>query len=590
MAATGLLLAQAREERVNLEVALANTARALSLAVDREVRSYVVLLRTLGETQSLRDGDLARFHDITSRVARQNDATFISLFSRDGRQLLNTARPYGEPLPQPFSLPHAQKSAPGEPPLADTSSLRRVMETGQPSNSNLYRSLSTGKLLVSVEVPVLRDGVVAYVINIAFESAALQALLGSPAQSEGALGVIIDANDFVLARWDGKSSTIGKLANPDYRAARAAAPSFVTTGTTREGRPVIFAGHTSTYTGWTSVASAAGEHLDAQVRRIWLVGVLMTLAGLLGGVALAYYLGRRINASLQSLVHVAAGADKDDENTIQAEELIALREALLRARRTEREAAAQRERAAAAQARQAELEQSAEEKDRFIATLSHELRNPLGVIRNAVLLLRHGEMNEKTVAILERQTDHLTRLIDDLLDLSRLAQDKIRLVNEVLDLRQLVSESVEMVEPRIVRRGQRLAIKQPGGAVLVSGDRVRLRQVIANLIDNAAKYSPQGSAIGVDLEAAGAQALLIVRDEGPGIDAAHMESVFEPFMQLPDPREQATDGLGLGLPLARQHVRLHGGTIELHNRPSGGLQVEVRLPLKPSPVPPAAAA
>lgn len=585
LVATGLLLAEAREERAKLERALANTARTLSVAVDREVRSYAVLLRTLAESQALHDGDLARFYGVASRVAQEHGAVFVSLFSADGRHLLNTARAYGSALPQPFlRAPSVVRHEEGEPPMGDISSLRRVLTSGVASNSNLFQSLSTAKLLVTVDVPVKRDGIVIYALNIAFEPAALQELLSGPYAPGDALGVIIDANDFILARWDGKADTIGRLANPDYRAARAVAPAFVTGGTSLEGRPVMFAAHTSVVTGWTSVASIEGERLDAASRRIWLAGSLMTLAALLVGAALAYYLGRRVNSALKSLVQVASGGTVQREAMIDAGEIIALRQALLRARRTESEAASERERAAAARARQAELEQSAREKDRFIATLSHELRNPLGVISNAIALMRHGGEPGKAIGILERQTQHLTRLIDDLLDLSRLVRGKIHLVRESLDLRAVLGESVELVQPRISTKGQQLTIEQPALPVRVNGDRIRLRQVIANLLDNAAKYAPAASAITVRLAAEDDLARLTVRDEGPGIDPANLESIFEPFVQVPDPRIHSTEGLGLGLPLAQQLLELHGGRIAVRNvSETGGCEVEIELPLAGGP-------
>ena len=583
LVATGLLLAQAGEEKARLERALANTAQTLSLAVDREVRGYEVLLRTLAESQALRDGDLARFHEVAARVARENEAAFISLFAADGRQLLNTALPFGAPLPQPFQpTAAAVQSTPGEPPVADTSALQRVISGARASNSNLFRSLTTGKLLININVPVVRDGALRSVLNIGLEPTVLRELLLAPASSRDALGVIIDANDFILARWDGKPETVGTHAGADYRRARAQSNAFVTSGTSRDGQQVMFAAYTSAFTGWTSVASVQGEQLYAETNRIWVIGALATLASMLAGIALAYYLGRRINASMQALVDVASGGEPRTDDAIPAQEIVALQNALLRARATEREAAGERERTAAARARQIELEQAAKEKDRFIATLSHELRNPLGVIRNAASLLRHGGKREEVLPVLERQTAHLARLIDDLLDLSRLAQGKVRLDPELLDLRAVLSEAVELVQSQTDRRHQRVEIEQPAEPVRVHADAMRMRQVLANLLDNAAKYSPQGSRIAVTLAVAGDSARLTIRDQGPGIDPSRIESVFEPFVQLAEPGSKPTDGLGLGLPLARELLQMQGGLIAVRNV-EGGLEVLIELPLATAP-------
>ena len=582
LVATGLLLAQADEEKARLEQALANNAQTLSLAVDREVRGYEVLLRSLAESQELRQADLGRFHEVAARVARENEAVFISLFAADGRQLLNTALPYGASLPQPFQASVPVQSPPSDPPVADVSALRRVMSGARASNSNLFRSLATGKLLININVPVMRDGALRYVLNIGLEPSVLRQLLTAPSSSRDALGVIIDANDFILARWDGKPETIGTRAGADYRKARAASNAFVTSGRSREGRQVMFAAYTSAVTGWTSVASVQGAQLYAETNRIWLGGALATLASLLVGIALAYYLGRRINASMQALVDVASGGEPRTDGAIPAQEIVALQSALLQARATQREAAAERERAAAAHARQVELEQAAKEKDRFIATLSHELRNPLGVIRNAASLLRHGGKREEVLPVLERQTAHLARLIDDLLDLSRLVQGKVRLAPELLDLKAVLREAVELAQPQIDRRHQRIEIEQPPEPVRVSADALRMRQVLANLLDNAAKYSPPGSRIAVTLAFAGDSARLTIRDQGPGIEPSRIESVFEPFVQLAEPGSKPTEGLGLGLPLARELLQMQGGRIAVRNV-EGGLEVLVELPLAAAP-------
>ena len=207
-----MLLAQAGEEKARLELALANTAQTLSLAVDREVRGYEVLLRTLAESQALREADLARFYEVAARVARENEAVFISLFAADGRQLLNTAVPYGAPLPQPFRYVSDPSQSPDEPAVGDVSALRRVISGARASNSNLFRSLTTGKLLININVPVMRDGALRYVMNIGLEPSVLRELLLAPTSSRDALGVIIDANDFILARWDGKPENVGTRA------------------------------------------------------------------------------------------------------------------------------------------------------------------------------------------------------------------------------------------------------------------------------------------------------------------------------------------------------------------------------------------
>jgi signal transduction histidine kinase len=224
-------------------------------------------------------------------------------------------------------------------------------------------------------------------------------------------------------------------------------------------------------------------------------------------------------------------------------------------------------------------------KDEFLAILAHELRNPLAPVRNAVEIMRMPGVDEARLAwcrdVLARQVRHLTHLVDDLLDVSRITQNKIRLRLEPVNLMDVVSAAVETSEPVIAAHGHRLEVQPSSEPLNVDGDSVRLTQVVANLLNNAAKYQERGGRIEVLVERDGQQAVIRVRDQGIGLSPEILPRVFEPFMQVDGNLHRAEGGLGLGLALVRSLVELHGGRVRaLSEGPGRGTEMEVRLPLR----------
>ena len=237
-----------------------------------------------------------------------------------------------------------------------------------------------------------------------------------------------------------------------------------------------------------------------------------------------------------------------------------------------------------------QLQYADRQKDEFIAMLAHELRNPLAPIRNAVRILALSQMSEPHTTqareIIGRQVEHLSRLIDDLLDVSRITHGKVTLQMARIDLKQILSEAVEVARPLIEARHHTLSVSVPPAPILVDGDSTRLVQVFGNILNNAAKYTNEGgqiflSAALTQLSEAGAQRVAVtVRDNGRGIATELLPHVFELFTQA-DPRiDPATGGLGIGLSLVKRLVELHGGTVQA--RSSGvecGSEFVVHLPV-----------
>jgi two-component system CheB/CheR fusion protein len=225
---------------------------------------------------------------------------------------------------------------------------------------------------------------------------------------------------------------------------------------------------------------------------------------------------------------------------------------------------------------------SGERKDEFIAMLGHELRHPLTPITHAVYLLRQSHSDPATVDLLETieaQTLTLLRFVNELLDLSRISQGLIELRPDRLDLAAVVGDAVHALQPLIVERRHALSLALPA-ALYVHGDAGRLRQVVSNLVENAAKYTDPGGRISVALEERGGQAVLAVSDNGIGIAAENLERIFEPFTQAHEPLASPSSGLGIGLSVVRRIVELHRGHIRVTSAgPHAGSEFVVSLPV-----------
>jgi signal transduction histidine kinase/ActR/RegA family two-component response regulator len=234
----------------------------------------------------------------------------------------------------------------------------------------------------------------------------------------------------------------------------------------------------------------------------------------------------------------------------------------------------------------AELGEANRRKDEFLAMLAHELRNPLAPIRNAAQVMRLLAKNEPDLRwageVVERQVQHLSRLVDDLLDVSRFATSKIDLRKEPTELAAVVARAIETSRPAIDGRRQELAVSLPPERLGVQADPVRLAQVLGNLLDNAAKYTPEGGHISLAVDREGNDAVLRVRDTGVGIAADMLPRVFDLFTQVRPTLDRAQGGLGIGLTLVRSLVEAHGGSVRAFSAgANGGSEFVVRLPLLP---------
>ena len=262
------------------------------------------------------------------------------------------------------------------------------------------------------------------------------------------------------------------------------------------------------------------------------------------------------------------GADNYLYEPIEPEELVANVKALMRLGRVEHE-----------------LREVDRRKDEFLAILAHELRNPLGPIRNAVELLRRLDPyapapHENARKTIIRQTDHLVRLVDDLLDVSRISQGKITLRTERVQLQPLVLAAVETAQPSLERMRHTLAVEQSETPIWVNADSVRITQAVGNLLNNAAKFTPGGGDVSLRVSREDGMAVIRVSDNGIGISPDQIDTIFDLFAQGRHTTERVQEGLGIGLSLVRTLIAMHGGEVSVSSQGAGnGSEFMIRLPL-----------
>ena len=234
-----------------------------------------------------------------------------------------------------------------------------------------------------------------------------------------------------------------------------------------------------------------------------------------------------------------------------------------------------------------ELEEADRAKDHFLSAIAHELRSPLAVLTQVAYLLRSpqagADVHQQALGMLERQTVHMSRLVEDLLDLTRVRCGKVTLRRAALDLRTVIPKAVEICRPLIDARNHHLELVQTPEPLCVNGDTTRLVQVVSNLLTNAAKFTPEGGHIRVTVSKDDGAAAVFIRDDGVGISKEMLARVFDLFTQATPAADGGAGGLGIGLALARQLVELHGGSVAAISAGLGqGSEFVVRLPLLPN--------
>jgi signal transduction histidine kinase/ActR/RegA family two-component response regulator len=536
-------------------------------AVDAKLRGSITMLEGLGTSRNLRAGDLKAFHEEARRVlATQPDWLNIGLATPSREQLLDAILPFGEQAP-----------------FGDDSAFDLAVTSGKPAVGDLNAGTAIREPSLRIRVPVAIDGKVRYVLSAPIRPAAFSELLRAQ-QIDRAWAVgLADRNKRFVARIP--EVPPGTFASDDFKAQLGRAPQGWFRGKTLEGVDTFTPYVTSALSGWALGMAIPASTVEAGTWRSFAVASGGALGALLFALAFAWALGSRIEAPFAALARDAAAMGRDDHvqdtYTGRIEEVSQLREAFRDASAAvrQRQELAEREKAALEREQRA-LKASDAAKDQFIAMLSHELRNPLGALTAATHLLKQAKLTDPAVVqaceVAERQTKQMARLVEDLLDVSRIVSGKANLQPETFDLGEATRQLVDAW-----RAGGRFAahvVTLDARSVTVHADRARIDQILANLIDNALKFTPPGGTIRVAVERDNASALLRVDDDGDGIAPNALPGIFDLFTQGDQGLARRKGGLGIGLAIVKRVAELQGATVEAQSDGAGkGSSFIVRL-------------
>ena len=555
---------------------LGAAARSVALLVEDELADAETALRALSASPALASGDLAAFRR-EALAATRGPASWTILMDGKGYQLLNTLLPAGTALP----------NQPQE-------GLSVVFAQDRALVSNLMPGRVSGRLMTYVALPVT-IGEQRYVLAEGFSNEHFRRHLSAVVPADWQVDVI-DRDGRLVSSNLGSVELVGQPAAPALLAAARGAEEGILSVPLRRSDEGRAAFHRVGTSGWTVMVAAPLEAIAAGSGRAKRLAALGLVAALACAAGLSAWFGRVYARAMRRAVDAATVLGQGgapDPGRSRINEIDALLRALRQAGDELRRAQVFREHAGNERQHLLEREQRARQmaeeenraKDQFLAMLGHELRNPLAPIASAAQLLKMPGLDPHRARyagdVIGRQIEHMNRLLGDMLDVSRVTRGLVTLNLEDVDLRNVVERAVEQTRPLMEECQHRLDLRVPAHPVLVRGDQTRLTQVVANLLTNSAKYTPQHGHIQLVLSAAGDESQLQVADDGEGISADLLPRVFDLFSQGERRPDRPQGGLGLGLALVRSLVHLHGGSIDASSPGRGGGSIfTMRLPLK----------
>lgn len=562
------------ERREIMDRGMQDTVRALSLAVDGEVKSSLAVLQTLAASPFLDRGDLAHFHDICARTMRNRPDAYVVLFDPSGKVLLNSSRSYGAALPNPLTAtrPAGADARFPDVPLGGGDPVKNVLESGTAVVSDLFISLVTRAPRISLDVPVVREGQLHYVLEMSIDAAELTRVLQGQRPPAESVLTLVDRRGIVIARTRDAPGRIGKRVGAEFAQQMSASDVGSGVSHTTKGVPIYRVHARSALSGWTTSLGVPKSVALAPLSNILALLAAGAALAIVLGLAAALVVGRRISAPISALARAAGKLARGGQPHVEVSavrELAELHGALV---------------AAGAAARQVdEVQAASRAKDEFLAMLSHELRNPLAALTAAAHVLKIADPASdeaaKAAAVVERQTRHMSRLISDLLDISRITHGKFALDRERFDLAEAVTRLINVW--RVWGRFERHNVALHTTPVWIDADRARVDQISANLLENALKFTPPGKTVHVTVEPGPGAALLRVADEGVGLAPEARQRIFELFVQEGPAGE---GGLGIGLALVKRLAEIHGGSAAVESSgPGKGATFTVQLPSVPAP-------
>ncbi|HEY0824677.1 MAG TPA: ATP-binding protein, partial [Ramlibacter sp.] len=581
----GVVLAYLTGERQRdaQQTALA-VSRALATAVDAELRATVSVLQSMSLADDLNPQGLAAFHALAGRIAVASGWRAVVLADARGQVLFSSAQPLG--------------AAPATP--VDPESMQRVLTTREPVVGKVATGPRSTGPAFAVRIPVLRQGELHYVLSAVIPTEHVLAVLLRQYVPSTSVVVVLDQDLVRVAR---------SRPHPMQRPAPSLQALLQAGGAEGTGTTVTLEGMRS-HTGFSRLQNwgwVVATGISAEDADTGLFGVLGAVgAGLLASLALAafvaWYFSRDVIEPIEALKAAAAALGRGEPVKLRPLDIAELQEVgkALQTASAERDRAAQERRAAEAEretllARATEALRRAEEagrsKDEFLAMLGHELRNPLAPMATALhLMARKGDPGTRGEReVMERQVAHMKRLVDDLLDVSRITGKRLEMRMQPLRVADLVRHAGQAVQPVLGLRRLEVDIEDNARKLWVPGDEVRLGQVLNNLLGNAIKFTGPEGTIRLRLcRTPDGQAQIEVSDNGFGMPPEVLEHVFDLFYQAPQGTDRSRGGLGLGLAIVRSLVEMHGGTVRAESGGEGrGSAFTLTLP---TIAPPAATA
>lgn len=540
LAAALLIALSYQRQHANVEQGTLATARALTQAVDRELASGRTALQALATSPYLAAGDLAAFHRQACEALPEMPGNNVVVSDASGQQLVNTLRPFGEPLPR-----HAN---PGQ--------LRRVFETNRPVFSDLYVGAVTRQPLVGIDVPVRRGGQVVYDVSMGIFPDRLGEILKRQELPAGWVGAIFDSQGTIVARTHDADRFVGQKGAPALVQRLVQVPEGRVETDTLEGIPVVLVFSRSSVSQW-SVAIGIPQAEFAKALRTSIAWVIAGTAVLLAlGIVLAQKFSAGISRPIRGLLAPAAALGRGetiDVRPLQLDEADEVARALVGASGMLRD------------------------REEILAVVSHDLRSPLmslslGVAAAELMAARlpGGEPLRQRLSSLTDNCRRMSGMVDDLLAVAVSTGGKRSMLKAVpVSAASLMARAADAVRPLFAREGIELRIDGGAGLPDVQVDPDRILRVFVNLLDNALKFTQRSGHVALRAEEAPGGVRFSIANSGPALSAEALDRMFQPFWQA----RQDGRGAGLGLSICRSIVETHGGRI--WGEPAPGMRVRV---------------
>ncbi|WP_151637428.1 hybrid sensor histidine kinase/response regulator [Noviherbaspirillum aerium] len=558
------------QQQQQFEASMLNLSRALASAVDAELESAVDTLRTLSYNQSLVYGELENFYKVAGETARSKpEWTSVILTDGNGNLIFKTASPFGAVDTR----------------VNDPDSLMRVIGDREPVVGKIVKG-PRGGVAFPVRIPVIENGRLTYVLSAAIRPNRIVEYLKRQQMPPGWIVSIHDAANLRVARSKDHDETVATGISPTLAQLLADGKSEGSgISRTIDGVEVLTAFARTSRHGWTVVVGAP----DTYFRQALLENLALYAAGIAASlavcIAFAFFIARRIAGAIgglqiQALQLVHSEPVRAVPSFIQ--EVDAMSAVLESASKERRAVEQEREQLLVSLNKAlANAEEAGHAKDSFLAVLGHELRNPLAPMVAALDLMdvKKETANLRERQIMRRQVEHMKRLVDDLLDVSRITRGKLEIRHAPVDLVPVIEQAVEALQHAVTMRGRGIRVSLPEAAWVI-GDEARLVQIVTNLLNNALHFDPEGEiSVSIAQDKDSRETGIIIRDEGAGMLPETVTRIFEPFYQAPQSLARSSGGLGLGLAIVRSIVELHGGRVTaVSSGPGQGSEFKVILP------------